>query len=166
LLGSKLSRLKHIGASLRMRNALCCNGQDQSRVYEHIQYYAGVFSERRQYIVYCWQYYFHHQNALSVGQLVNEAYHIMDSTPADIHPQNVLEDFSPLTKGQYPIFNKFPKFIVDYQVGRLIVCSNSDNIVIIGTWPGWPWVANTQLLIIVCVPQPNIYKAHWADRYS
>jgi len=45
----------------------------------------------------------------------------MDSTPADIHPQNVLEDFTPLTQGQYPIFNKYPKFIVDYQVCMLIV---------------------------------------------
>ena len=58
---------------------------------------------------------------MSIGQLMKEAYHIMDSTPADIHPQNVLEDFTPLTKGQYPIFNKYPKFVVDYQVSRLAV---------------------------------------------
>ena len=53
---------------------------------------------------------------MSVGQLITEAYHLMDATPADVHPQNLLEDFAPLTKGQYPIFNKYPKFIVDYQV--------------------------------------------------
>lgn len=53
---------------------------------------------------------------MSVNQLIAEAYHLLDSTPADVHPQNVLEDFCPLTKGQYPIFNKYPKFIVDYQV--------------------------------------------------
>ena len=58
---------------------------------------------------------------MSISQLVKEAYHIMDSTPADIHPQNMLEDFTPLTKGQYPIFNKYPKFIVNYQVCMLIV---------------------------------------------
>ena len=28
----------------------------------------------------------------------------------------MLEPFSPLTRGQYPIFNKYPKFVVDYQV--------------------------------------------------
>jgi len=66
------------------------------------------------------QYYFHHRNAMSVGELLKEAQHIMDSTPTDIHPQNMLEDFSPLTKGQYPIFNKYPKFIVDYQVSQLL----------------------------------------------
>jgi len=54
---------------------------------------------------------------------MKETYHIMDSTPTDIHPQNVLEDFTPLTKGQYPIFNKYPKFIVDYQVSASVVVS-------------------------------------------
>jgi len=58
---------------------------------------------------------------MSVGQLMKEAYHMMDSTPADIHPQNTLEDFTPLTQGQYPIFNKYPKFIVDYQVSSLVI---------------------------------------------
>ena len=28
----------------------------------------------------------------------------------------MLEEFNALTKGQYPVFNKYPKFIVDYQV--------------------------------------------------
>jgi len=58
---------------------------------------------------------------MSIAQLMKEAYHIMDSSPADIHPQNMLDDFTPLTKGQYPIFNKYPKFIVDYQVCMLIL---------------------------------------------
>ena len=40
----------------------------------------------------------------------------MEATPDDLHPQNTLDEFTPLTKGNYPVFNKFPKFIVDYQV--------------------------------------------------
>ena len=40
----------------------------------------------------------------------------MEATPHDIHPDKSLEEFSPLTVGQYPVFNKYPKFIVDYQV--------------------------------------------------
>ena len=40
----------------------------------------------------------------------------MDSTPEDIHPINLLAQFEPLTVGQYPVFNKYPKFIVDYQI--------------------------------------------------
>jgi len=55
---------------------------------------------------------------VSIGRLVKEAYHIAESTPSDIHPQNTLQDFAPLTRGQYPIFNKYPKFIVDYQVSK------------------------------------------------
>nr|XP_028592046.1 TBC1 domain family member 31 isoform X1 [Podarcis muralis] len=61
------------------------------------------------------EYFFHHRNNLDVGAVLKEAYHLMECTPADIHPRRMLEDFVPLTKGQYPVFNKYPKFIVDYQ---------------------------------------------------
>ncbi|NWU84102.1 TBC31 protein, partial [Onychorhynchus coronatus] len=61
------------------------------------------------------EYFFHHRNNLEVTAVIKEAYRLMEATPLDIHPQRVLEDFTPLTKGQYPIFNKYPKFIVDYQ---------------------------------------------------
>lgn len=47
--------------------------------------------------------------------MLKEAYRLMDSTPADIHPSSALSDFEPLTQGQYPIFNKYPTFIVEYQ---------------------------------------------------
>ncbi|XP_022110493.1 TBC1 domain family member 31-like isoform X2 [Acanthaster planci] len=61
------------------------------------------------------KYFFHHRNAVHIATVISEAYRLWDSTPADIHPKRMLEDFKPLTKGQYPIFNKYPKFIVDYQ---------------------------------------------------
>lgn len=48
--------------------------------------------------------------------VVKEAYRLMEATPRDLHPVTKLEPFTPLTHGQYPIFNKYPKFIVDYQV--------------------------------------------------
>lgn len=47
---------------------------------------------------------------------MREAYRLQGGTPAEVNPKRMLEAFSPLTKGQYPIFNKYPKFIVDYQV--------------------------------------------------
>lgn len=47
----------------------------------------------------------------------------MDATPESIHPIKILEELKPLTKGQYPVFNKYPKFIVDYQV-KLIIFEN------------------------------------------
>ena len=39
-----------------------------------------------------------------------------ETTPTELHPEHLLEPFVPLTKGTYPLFNKYPKFIVDYQV--------------------------------------------------
>ncbi|KAJ8303472.1 hypothetical protein KUTeg_019868 [Tegillarca granosa] len=62
------------------------------------------------------KYFYHHRNAVDVKRVIKEAYRLMESTPEDIHPQNKLGDFKPLTVGQYPVFNKYPKFIVDYQV--------------------------------------------------
>ncbi|NWI95333.1 TBC31 protein, partial [Pitta sordida] len=61
------------------------------------------------------EYFFHHRNNLNINVVIKEAYRLMEATPLVIHPQRMLEDFMPLTKGQYPIFNKYPKFIVDYQ---------------------------------------------------
>ncbi|XP_035678691.1 TBC1 domain family member 31-like [Branchiostoma floridae] len=62
------------------------------------------------------EYFFHHRNAIDIGAVIREAYRLQDTTPEDIHPRRVMEEFQPLTRGQYPIFNKYPTFIVDYQV--------------------------------------------------
>ncbi|CAH2285849.1 TBC1 domain family member 31 isoform X1 [Pelobates cultripes] len=80
---------------------------------------AYVISSRSP-LLYCnqkddFEYFFHHRNNLDINNMIKEAYHLVDATPADIHPQRLITDFVPLTKGQYPIFNKYPKFIVDYQ---------------------------------------------------
>ncbi|XP_034063579.1 TBC1 domain family member 31 isoform X1 [Gymnodraco acuticeps] len=61
------------------------------------------------------EYFFHHRNNLDLGAMIKEAYRLMGSTPADIHPRTLLSDFTPLTKGQYPVFNHYPEFIVQYQ---------------------------------------------------
>ncbi|XP_051999243.1 TBC1 domain family member 31-like isoform X1 [Xyrauchen texanus] len=61
------------------------------------------------------EYFFHHRNSLDIGAMLKEAYRLMENTPADIHPSSTLSEFEPLTQGQYPIFNKYPTFIVEYQ---------------------------------------------------
>ncbi|XP_059501925.1 TBC1 domain family member 31 isoform X2 [Stegostoma tigrinum] len=61
------------------------------------------------------EHFFHHRNNLDLNAVIKEAYHLMETTPEDIHPKRMLDDFVPLTKGQYPIFNKYPKFVIDYQ---------------------------------------------------
>lgn len=70
------------------------------------------------------QYFFHHRNAVDLKQVLKEAYRIMDATPDNIHPRNTLDDFKSLTTGQYPVFNKYPKFIVDYQVFSIMLFKN------------------------------------------
>ncbi|NXQ40950.1 TBC31 protein, partial [Catharus fuscescens] len=61
------------------------------------------------------EYFFHHRNNVDINVVIKEAYRLMEATPLDIHPQRMLDDFTPLTKGQYPVFNKYPMFIVDYR---------------------------------------------------
>ncbi|TRY94739.1 hypothetical protein DNTS_021624 [Danionella cerebrum] len=61
------------------------------------------------------EYFFHHRNSLDIGAMLKESYRLMYGTPADIHPSSVLNDPEPLTQGQYPIFNNYPTFIVEYQ---------------------------------------------------
>ncbi|KAJ8291047.1 hypothetical protein GJAV_G00020790 [Gymnothorax javanicus] len=61
------------------------------------------------------EYFFHHRNHLDVGVMIKETYRLMDTTPQEFHPRSMLEDFEPLTRGQYPIFNKYPSFIVEHQ---------------------------------------------------
>ncbi|XP_054638968.1 TBC1 domain family member 31 isoform X2 [Dunckerocampus dactyliophorus] len=61
------------------------------------------------------EYFFHHRNNLNTEDMIKEAYRLMNNTPDDIHPRTTLSDFTPLTKGQYPLFNKYPEFIVEYQ---------------------------------------------------
>ncbi|XP_051920616.1 TBC1 domain family member 31 [Hippocampus zosterae] len=61
------------------------------------------------------EYFFHHRNNLDMEALIKDSYRLMTTTPADIHPRRMLSDFTPLTKGQYPVFNHYPEFIVEYQ---------------------------------------------------
>ncbi|KAI5620588.1 TBC1 domain family member 31, partial [Silurus asotus] len=60
-------------------------------------------------------YFFHHRNNIDMSAMLKETYRLMELTPADLHPSFMLADFEPLTPGQYPIFNKYPTFIVEYQ---------------------------------------------------
>uniref|UniRef100_A0A2K6TSY3 TBC1 domain family member 31 n=1 Tax=Saimiri boliviensis boliviensis TaxID=39432 RepID=A0A2K6TSY3_SAIBB len=61
------------------------------------------------------EFFFHHQNNLDINVVIRQVYHLMETTPTAIHPDSMLHVFVALTKGQYPVFNQYPKFIVDYQ---------------------------------------------------
>ncbi|XP_071957436.1 TBC1 domain family member 31-like isoform X2 [Antedon mediterranea] len=61
------------------------------------------------------EYFFHHRNPVDITAVIKCAYELQNTTPNEINPVKAIEDFRPLTRGQYPVFNKYPKFIVDYQ---------------------------------------------------
>lgn len=53
---------------------------------------------------------------MDIGSVVCEANLLQQTTPPELHPEHLLDSFVPLTKGTYPVFNKYPRFIVDYQL--------------------------------------------------
>lgn len=61
------------------------------------------------------KYFFRHRNPLSVHHLLQESNRMMQTTPAELDPCKLLNSFEPLSKGTYPVFNKRPRFITDYQ---------------------------------------------------
>lgn len=62
------------------------------------------------------KFFFRHRNPVSVQHLINETIKMQNSTPSDINPCKLLKPFEPLSKGTYPVFNKQPRFIADYQM--------------------------------------------------
>ena len=52
-------------------------------------------------------------NPININMLIGEAYKLMERTPKSFLPN--LKSFSPLPKEHYPVFNKYPEFIVNYQ---------------------------------------------------
>lgn len=54
---------------------------------------------------------------MNIAKIVETAYAYAQNTPAKIDPdENSYHPFFPLTIGQYPVFNKFPAYIVDYEI--------------------------------------------------
>nr|XP_002130963.1 TBC1 domain family member 31 [Ciona intestinalis] len=103
---------------------------------EWLRLFDNVFTNHPSFLIYCvvaysicsrsallrtrqtedFTYFFHHRNALDIGAVISEAYRLSESTPANIDPRKSMDGFEPLPMGEtYPIFNKYPKFIVDYQ---------------------------------------------------
>merc|ERR1712034_133930 len=60
------------------------------------------------------KFFFHHRNSVDNASVIREAYRICSATPDKINPSHTLESFVPLTQDQYPVFDKYPKFVVDY----------------------------------------------------
>ncbi|KAJ3209747.1 TBC1 domain member 31 [Dinochytrium kinnereticum] len=61
------------------------------------------------------KYFFTRRNPVSVDSVLIDAYRLHDRTPEKLSPTTRFAPFEPVLAGQYPIFNKFPEFIVNYQ---------------------------------------------------
>lgn len=75
-----------------------------------------VFFRDALLIGWLFKFFFRHRNPLSVTHLIKEAVQMMDTTPSELDPCKLLHSFDPLTKGTYPVFNKRPSFISDFQM--------------------------------------------------
>lgn len=61
------------------------------------------------------EYFFRRRNAVTLNQVIVQAYTIQDATPSRFAPASFLSAFSACPVGEYPVFNKYPEFIVNYQ---------------------------------------------------
>lgn len=50
-----------------------------------------------------------------MSKLLINAYELQASTPTTVSPSSFLQHFKPLLRGQYPVFNQYPEFIINYQ---------------------------------------------------
>lgn len=65
------------------------------------------------------EYFFRHRNAISVGLLLKKTEFLYQKTIQNHEnlrfSRHYMRPFEPLTVGQYPIFNQYPEFVVDYR---------------------------------------------------
>ncbi|KAJ3121971.1 TBC1 domain member 31 [Nowakowskiella sp. JEL0407] len=59
--------------------------------------------------------FYMHSNALQLEEIFQIATKLNSTTPPKLHPATFYQPFQPIISGNYPIFNKFPVYIVDYQ---------------------------------------------------
>ncbi|XP_030766298.1 TBC1 domain family member 31 [Sitophilus oryzae] len=59
--------------------------------------------------------FFHRQTPIDVKKLISKSYNILNNTSNTNHPRQYLNMFTCLTCGKYPIFDQYPKEVVDFQ---------------------------------------------------
>jgi hypothetical protein len=60
-------------------------------------------------------YFFQRRNATDVSKMISLAYQIRAKTPKSLDPNSHLKAFKHCNVGEYPIFNQYPQFIINYQ---------------------------------------------------
>ncbi|EDQ88096.1 uncharacterized protein MONBRDRAFT_32998 [Monosiga brevicollis MX1] len=57
----------------------------------------------------------HHKHSLNVAQLVQRAYTILQTPNQEVDLRRIFDGFAPLSRQDYPLFEEYPAFVVNYQ---------------------------------------------------
>ncbi|KAJ3273343.1 TBC1 domain member 31 [Terramyces sp. JEL0728] len=60
-------------------------------------------------------FFFQRRNATNVTNIILLMYKVNAKTPKSLDPATYIKNFEPATKGEYPVFNQYPQFIINYQ---------------------------------------------------
>ncbi|KAI8894406.1 WD40-repeat-containing domain protein [Globomyces pollinis-pini] len=60
-------------------------------------------------------YFFQRRQATNISTLLLKVYEIKLKTPTELDVSSFISSFKPMEHGEYPIFNQYPQFIVNYQ---------------------------------------------------
>ncbi|KAJ3323251.1 TBC1 domain member 31 [Boothiomyces sp. JEL0866] len=60
-------------------------------------------------------FFFQRRNATNVASIILLMYKVNAKTPKSLDPATFIKNFEPATKGEYPVFNQYPEFIINYQ---------------------------------------------------
>ncbi|XP_014675623.1 PREDICTED: TBC1 domain family member 31-like [Priapulus caudatus] len=78
----------------------------------------GEYPEKyRQPVAWCDNTLFlHHRQPVDVGSVVREAYRMSEAIAdsAALNVRAIVDDFEPLTTGEYPLFRHYPTYVEDY----------------------------------------------------
>ncbi|XP_068083358.1 TBC1 domain family member 31 isoform X2 [Anabrus simplex] len=65
------------------------------------------------------EFFFHNQNPIDMKHFLAKTYFLCKKTKDELHPRQYLSEFKPLSKGVYPVFTQYPKFVVDSKAEQM-----------------------------------------------
>ncbi|CAH0546083.1 unnamed protein product [Brassicogethes aeneus] len=66
-------------------------------------------------------FFYHNQNAVDVKKLISKTYWILDKTCVKLHPRQYFDDFRGIKTDGYPVFNDYPKTVVEFEASHMNV---------------------------------------------
>lgn len=76
------------------------------------------------------EFFFRNQNPVNMKHFIKKCYEVMEKTSSEYHPSQYLTTFTPLPKGNYPVFSEYPRFIVNYQKEQRDAIQREEEIIL------------------------------------